>query len=115
MFYRFFSVTVNYHIDFDEDQDDMFNEEDLSDEALASLRRSRKRRKSTKSTFNQTTSTEIPGDEFQTPVNDKRSRSLTSIRRRHWSASSNRSTSASSTHNSQQRERSRSRADRLDY
>ena len=44
-------------------------------------------------TFNQTTSTK-----FETPVTiEKRSRSLISLRRRHWSASSNRSSSVSST------------------
>ncbi len=43
--------------------------------------------------FNQTTSTTIDTD-FNTPLNnEKRSRSLMSLRRRHWSASSNRSSS----------------------
>lgn len=61
--------------------------------------RGERKRKSTKAAFNQTTSTEI--HDFNTPLNnDKRSRSLISVRRRHWSGSSNRSTST--THNSQQ-------------
>jgi hypothetical protein len=52
-----------------------------------------KRRKRSKRIFNQTTSTTIEFD-FNTPLNnEKRSRSLISLRRRHWSASSNRSTS----------------------
>lgn len=52
-----------------------------------------RRRKRSKRIFNQTTSTTIEFD-FNTPLaNEKRSRSLISLRRRHWSASSNRSTS----------------------
>ena len=90
----------------DEEKSEIFGD-DLSDYAITRMRRERKR-KSTNKTFNQTTSTEIP--ELNTPLNnDKRSRSLISIRRRRWSASSNRSTTGVSSQISHQREKSRSR------
>jgi len=90
-----------------EDEKSEFFGDDLSDYAIDRIRRERKRR-STNRTFNQTTSTEIP--ELNTPLsNDKRSRSLISIRRRRWSASSNRSTVGISSQSSHQRDRSRSR------
>ena len=91
---------LNISNDYDEEEADEDEEEladdDLDEYAIARMRRERKL-KSANKTFNQTTSTEIAAD-FNTPLNaNKRSRSLTSVRRRHWSASSNRSSSVTST------------------
>ena len=96
----------------EEESSEIFGD-DLSEYAVARMRRERKltKSKTNKTAFNQTTSTEIP--EFgNTPLScEKRSRSLISVRRRRWSASSNRSASGGgvSAHNSQQRDKSRSR------
>ena len=83
--------------DFDDEDDDEFNsdfddeEEDDSDDINVTYRR---RNRSMRSVINDDNKSEM----FNTPLNnDKRSRSLISVRRRHWSASSNRSSSASST------------------
>ena len=91
-----FSVADNDDDDNDDDDDDD-DDYDLSDYVN---NRMRNKRKSTSSrAFNQTTSTEIA--EINTPLGtDKRSRSLISIRRRHWSGSNSRSTSVSSAHQS---------------
>jgi hypothetical protein len=75
-----------FNSDFDEEE-----EENDSDDVNTTYRR---RNRSMRSVINEDNKSEI----FNTPLNnDKRSRSLTSVRRRHWSASSNRSSSASST------------------
>jgi hypothetical protein len=86
-------------------------EDDLDDYCVSRMRREHKQ-KSSKSnrTFNQTTSTEIVAD-FNTPLNEnKRSRSLTSVRRRHWSATSNRSSSVTSNNQQHYRQKSSSRS-----
>lgn len=76
--------------DSDEEDDDDDNDEENDDMSKYQEKRRRKRHQAKKA-FNQTTSTTIES-EFNTPLN-RRSRSLMSLRRRHWSASSNRSAS----------------------
>lgn len=96
---------LNMSDDFDEEENELFKDE-LSEFDDSRVRSERKRKNSDK-LFNRTTSTEIPDDEFQTPLSKgNRSRSLISIRRRRYSATSNRSTSVTSAHNSQRSSKS---------